>query len=87
MGTCLWIHTGRRKWQLGICRGARRRRRAAEVSGSAAHRGWWIGSRESVQYASIRKDGSSNLIQCEAAFLDFSLTAGSSEGLLRSLSM
>ena len=32
-------------------------------------------------------DGSSNLIQCEAAFLDFSLTAGSSEGDVRCLSM
>jgi len=38
------------------------------------------------QYGGTRGDGSSNLIQCETAFLDFSLTAGSSEGLARGLS-
>jgi hypothetical protein len=41
MMTHLWVHIGIRKWQQGICRGARRRGHGVEVSVSAAHLGWW----------------------------------------------
>ena len=85
MVACLWTRIEIRKWQQGICRVIQRHRHGAEISVSAAHPGW--GGVSKYCTARILADGSSNPIQCEAAFLDFSLTAGSSEGDVRSLSM
>ena len=80
MVTCLWTRIERRKWQRGICRAARPHGHAAEISAFAAHLGCGQRSGESVRrYAWTWADGGSNLIQCETAFLDFSLTGGSSE--------
>jgi hypothetical protein len=89
-GTCLWMRIEIRKWRLVTCRGVRCHEHEAEISASVERLGWCgCGTREGSVYGTCEfgSDGSSNLIQCETAFLDFSLTAGSSEGVVRSLSM